>query len=197
MGGLRSRCLLGPGPQSTCAKGWTPEGVDTVIKIWPSRLLNLGILASAALVLGACGGSPAAIPEPTAPAQAAAVVTPQPTAPSQAAASARPQSTTVAQDTTATNTRVATQPAATPTPTGATFRVITQDIVIRSTPTTDTISSGPVEAEVTSQGTFTIRAEIRIGNVDGINYTSASAPMPSGAAPYDVTRPPRGPAENP
>jgi len=113
------------------------------------------------------GSQPTPMVAQTTPEAPAATATPAAvTSPAAAASATRPPATLAA-------------PTTTPTvpPTVGAAQTIRQDIVMHS-------SGG--EGGVTVEGTFTMTAEIQVGVVDGINYTSQAVPMPKGAVPYQA-----------
>ena len=130
------------------------------ILAWPA----LGCSGGAAMEKGVAS-QPTQTVAQTTPEAPAAMATPAAVAsPVAAASSTRPPASVAA-------------PTATPTvpPTLGAAQTIRQDIVMHN-------SGG--EGGVTVEGTFTMTAEIQVGVVDGINYTSQAVPMPKGAVPY-------------
>ncbi len=168
--------------------------------------LKLALLVLAVPLLAACSAptssSPtaAAVKATTVPAAAApATAAPAPTVAAAAAPTQPPQATatkpaaTVAKTATAAVT-VPTQTPAAGTPIPSSAQTITQDIVFVATPSTTDLSQtteGAVDGEVETQGSLTMKAEIQVGNVGGIDFGSKSVPMPTGAVPYDNTRLPK------
>ncbi len=145
--------------------------------------LSLLLALLAALVLGpALTGCSAGLNTQLGTQQTPDVAQMTPLAP--AVTATPPASATTAptqEPTVAAPTRAQPSPSLTPTPAqmpeGA--QTIRQEIVVRSS---------SEEGGITSQGTFTMTAEIQVGVVDGIHYTSESVPMPKGAMPYSMAR---------